>query len=106
MPNLVIHDNDFLKCVYELLPFEGMVCASMNVVSPNHVVRKMGIGVMRIDIDPSLFSLAVIMTTNRSGKEEEYTVFINVSEGIENLQNYISSRHFQEEVVNTKFTSN
>ena len=30
--NQVIHDEEFLKCVRELLPFDGVAYASMNVV--------------------------------------------------------------------------
>lgn len=45
--NQVIHDEEFLKCVKELLPFDGVAYASMNVVPEKQVVRKMGIIIIR-----------------------------------------------------------
>lgn len=104
--NQVIHDDEFVKRVNELLPFEDLVCASINVLPKDQIVRKMGIGVMRIDIQPPLFSLAVTMTIDHDGKEEGSTVFINVIEGIEGLQAYVSSKEFQTEVVNANFAFN
>jgi hypothetical protein len=38
--NQVIHDEEFLKCVRELLPFDGVAYASMNVVPEKQVVGK------------------------------------------------------------------
>ena len=48
--NLVIHDEEFLKCVNGLLPFGGVAHASMNVVPERQTIKKMGVMVMRMDM--------------------------------------------------------
>ena len=47
--NQVIHDEEFLKCVRELLPFDGVAYASMNVVPEKQVVKKMGIIILFVE---------------------------------------------------------
>lgn len=42
--------------------FDGMAHASIDIVSEKTDVRKMGLAVMRMDMGPSVFSLAVTMT--------------------------------------------
>lgn len=99
--NQVIHNEEFLKCVRNLLPFDGEAYASMNIVSEKQVVRKMGVLVMLMDKEPSLFSLAVTITTDRGNKEKKHDiiVFLTVCKSIEALQEYISGKRFREDVV-------
>ena len=66
--NIVTHDEEFLKCVNGLLPFGGVAHALMNVVPARQAIKKMGVMVMRMDMEPPLFSLAVSMTI---GKDDE-----------------------------------
>lgn len=99
--NQVIHDEEFLKCVRELLPFDGVAYASMNVVPEKQIVRKMGIIIMRMDMEPSLFSLAVTITIDRGNNEKPHdiSVFLTACKTIEELQEYVNGDKFREEVI-------
>lgn len=99
--NQVIRDEEFLKCVRELLPFDGVAYASMNVVPEKQVVRKMGIIIMRMDMDPSLFSLAVTITIDRGndGKQHDISVFLTACKTIEELQEYVNGEKFRKGVI-------
>lgn len=99
--NQVINDENFLKCVRELLPFDKVAYASMNVVPEKQVVRKMGIIIMRMDMNPSLFSLAVTITMDRgnNGKLRDISVFLTACKTIEELQKYVNGDKFREGVI-------
>lgn len=99
--NQVIHDGEFLKCVRGLLPFDGMANASMNVVPEKQAVKKMGVLIMRMDLNPSLFSLAVTITIDRKDSEElqDVSVFLTACKTIEELQKYVNGDDFREGVI-------
>ena len=98
--NQVIHDEEFLKCVRELLPFDGVTCASMNVMSEKQIVRRMGIIIMRMDMEPSLFSLAVTITIGREHEEpHEIWAFLTACKSIGELQEYVKGEQFSKAVI-------
>ncbi|MGM9820107.1 MAG: hypothetical protein ACI3Z9_04785 [Candidatus Onthomorpha sp.] len=99
--NQVIHDEEFLERVMELLPFDGVVSASMNVIPAEQVVRKMGLMVMRMDVEPSLFSLAVTITIDRgkNEKQQDISVFLTACKSIEELQEYVNGEKFRDIVI-------
>lgn len=97
----VIHNEDFLKCTRKLLPFDGMAYAPMNMMPGKQVVRKMGVMIMRMDLSPALFSLAVTITTERGNNEkpQDISVFLAACKTIDELQEYVGGAKFKEEVV-------
>lgn len=96
----VIHDKEFLECVEKLLPFDGVACASMNVVPEKQGVKKLGAIVMRMDLNPPLFSLAVTMTLDGSYKDlHDISVFMTACKTIKELQEYVNDKKFREEVM-------
>lgn len=98
--NQAIHDNEFLECMRRLLPFDSMTHVSINMVSGKTNVRKMGLAVMRMDIEPSVFSLAVTMTfDDGSGKCDDTFVFITACKTIEELQHYVKGGNFRRMVL-------
>ncbi len=98
--NQVIHDDDFLTCVGELLPFDGMAYAWMNVLPVEKPVRKMGVMVMRMDVEPPLFSLAVNMTIDRGGgRMSDVQVFLDACKTIEELQEAVKDGKFEEKIM-------
>lgn len=101
--NHAIRDNEFLECARRLLPFDGMAHVSIDFVSEKTDVRKMGLAVMRMDMEPSVFSLAVTMTVgNGSGKCDDTIVFMAACKTIEELQNYVGEDVFHRQVVNLR----
>lgn len=98
--NQVINDEDFLKSVEKLLPFDGMAGVSMTVLPEKQVLKKMGVMIMRMDFEPALFSLAVSIMINR-GKEQlqEHIIFLTACKTIVELQNYVKGSEFRLQVT-------
>ena len=98
--NQVIHDEEFLKCVDSLLPFGGVAHASMNVVAERQPIKKMGVIIMRMDMEPPLFTLAVTLTIDRNGEGmQEYSVFLTACKTIEELQEYVNTKVFRDDLI-------
>ena len=98
--NIVTHDEEFLKCVNGLLPFGGVAHALMNVVPARQAIKKMGVIVMRMDMEPPLFSLAVSMTIGKDDEGlQDYSVFLTACKTIEELQEYINKEAFRDDLM-------
>lgn len=98
--NQVIHDEEFLRCVEELLPFDGAAHASMNIIPEKQLIKKMGVMIVRMDLEPSLFSLAVTITIDKGGEGlQGVSIFLTACKTIEELQAYVSGDQFREEVI-------
>lgn len=98
--NQVIHDEEFLRCVEELLPFDGAAHASMNIIPEKQLIKKMGVMIVRMDLEPSLFSLAVTITIDKGGEGVQgVSIFLTACKTIEELQAYVSGEQFREEVI-------
>lgn len=96
--NQVIHDEEFLRCVEELLPFDGAAHASMNIIPEKQLIKKMGVMIVRMDLEPSLFSLAVTIDKGGEGLQG-VSIFLTACKTIEELQAYVSGDQFREEVI-------
>lgn len=98
--NQVINDEDFLRCIRELLPFDKMANASMTILPEKQMIRKMGVNVMRMDFEPALFSLAVSITVDTwEGQLQEYIFFLTACKTITELQDYVKGSLFREQVT-------
>lgn len=98
--NQVIRDEKFLKCAEELLPFDGVAHASMNVAPEVQTIKKMGVTIMRMDLEPPLFSLAVTISIDWNNEGlSDISVFLTACKTIKELQEYVNGEKFREEVT-------
>lgn len=96
----VLHDEVFLVELDKTLPFDKMVHATMNIASNHTVIKKMGVSVMRMDIDPPLYSMAVTLQfKGKDGIVKNHSVFINACKNIEELQQLTAENSFKKEVL-------
>lgn len=96
----VLHDETFLMALSKTLPFDRMVHATKKFSANNFGVKKMGISVMRMDIDPPLYSLAItIMFRGVDGIMQNHSIFINAGKTIEELQQLVVEESFIKEVL-------
>lgn len=96
----VLHDETFLVELDKTLPFDKMVHATMNIASNHTVIKKMGVSVMRMDIDPPLYSMAVTLQfKGKDGIVKNHSVFINACKNIEELQQLTAENSFKKEVL-------
>lgn len=96
----VLHDETFLVELDKTLPFDKMVHATMNIASNHTIIKKMGVSVMRMDIEPSLYSMAVTLQFKGiDGIVQNHSVFVNACKTIEELQQLVTEDNFKKDVL-------
>ena len=96
----VLHDETFLVDLDKTLPFDKMVHATMNIASNHTIIKKMGVSVMRMDIEPPLYSMAVtLQLKGEYGIVQNHSVFMNACKTIEELQQLVTEERFKKEVL-------
>lgn len=96
----VLHDDTFIVVLNRTMPFDKMVHATKNMGMNSLGVKKMGISVMRMDIEPPLYSLAVTLLFNSTdGHMQNHSIFINACKTIEELRQLTAEEDFKKEVL-------
>lgn len=96
----VLHDETFLVELDKTLPFDKMVHATMNIASNHTIIKKMGVSVMRMDIEPPLYSMAVTLQFKGiDGIVQNHSVFVNACKTIEELKQLATEDNFKKEVL-------
>lgn len=96
----VLHDENFLIELNKAMPFDKMISATMNVGANGGIIKKMGISVMRMDIKPSLYSLAItFMFKGNNGIMQNHSIFINACKTIKELQQLVTEENFKKEIL-------
>lgn len=95
-----LDDEEFVKAMYELLPFNNVVQAKLKIVDDASPVKSMGLSIMRMELDPPLFSLGISIKIAGSevNKAVNSTVFIAACRTLEELRKYVKSDAFSEQV--------
>mgnify|MGYP006874214707 FL=1 len=98
--NQVLHDETFLIELNKSMPFDKMVNATKNMGTHNGAIKKMGISVMRMDIEPPLYSLAVTLVfKGKDGLMQNHSIFIKACKTIEELQRVVAEENFKKEIL-------
>lgn len=90
--NQVLNDNKFIERLDRLLPFDNMANATMNLRL--NVIKSIGFSLMRMDIVPALYSLAITLAINSDGeKTRKYSVFIVACKTIKSIQDFVNKKN-------------
>ena len=91
-----LDNDDFVDAMNELLPFDKCVQSRMKVADDTSVVKSMGLSIMRMEIDPPLFSLGVsIEIADRGGNgTTNSTTFMVACKTIEEFREYVQTDEF------------
>lgn len=91
-----LDNDDFVDAMNELLPFDNCVQSRIKVADDTSVVKSMGLSIMRMEIDPPLFSLGVsIEIADRGGNgTTNSTTFMVACKTIEELREYVQTDEF------------
>ena len=95
-----LDDEEFVKAMYELFPFNNVVQAKLKIVDDASPVKSMGLSIMRMELDPPLFSLGISIKIADSevNKAINSTIFIAACRTLEELRKYVKSDDFSEQV--------
>lgn len=97
--NQVLNDNKFIERLDRLLPFDNMANATMNLSL--NVIKSIGFSLMRMDIVPASYSLAITLAINSDGeKTRKYSVFIVACKTIKSIQDFVNKKEFRDKVEN------
>lgn len=99
--NQVLNDNQFIEGLDKLLPFDNTADTTMNLSHNKQRIRNMGISLMRMDIEPALYSLAITLIINSDGNVPRiYSVFIIACKTIKWIQAFARKKEFRDKVIN------
>lgn len=98
-----LDDDDFVVAINDLLPFDKCVQSKMEMENNTSIVKSMGLSIMRMEIDPPLFSLGVSLDFAETEEKKAIclTTFITACRTLEDLRNSVKSDAFLMQVRNS-----
>lgn len=95
-----LDSDDFVDAMNVLLPFDKCVQSKMKMEEAS-IVKSMGLSLMRMEIDPPLFSLGVnVEIAGREGNEAtNSTIFIAACKTIEELRALVQTEDFVRQTI-------
>ena len=95
-----LDSDDFVDAMNVLLPFDKCVQSKMKMEEAS-IVKSMGLSLMRMEIDPTLFSLGVnVEIAGREGNEAtNSTIFIAACKTIEELRAFVQTEDFVRQTI-------
>ena len=94
-------DDDFVDAMNNLLPFDKCVQSKMKRADDCAILKSLGLSVMRMEIDPPLFSLGVSMEIagSKGNEATNSTIFIAACRTIEELRAYVRTEDFVKQTI-------
>ena len=95
-----LDDEEFVKTMNELLPFDNVAQAKLKIVDDASPVKRIGLAIMRMEPESPLFSLGISIEIAGSveNKAVNSTIFISACRTVEELREYIKSDAFSMQV--------
>ncbi len=92
-------DPGVIDAAGKLLPFDNEVEGSLELVSQDCLVKKMGLNLMRMDLEPALYTMGLVLTLKESqfNEEKKYVIFFSACKTFEGYQNLVNAPSFREE---------
>ena len=102
--NLCLYDERYTETMENLLPFDHFVRAKLKLEGNQYNINSLGISVMRMDFEPSVFSLGISIEIAEgiSNSENNTTILISACRTLEQLRDYVQTDNF-EKVVRENF---
>ena len=96
-----LDDDDFVDAMNNLLPFDKCVQSKMKRADDCAILKSLGLSVMRMEIDPPLFSLGVSMEIagSKGNEATNSTIFIAACRTIEELRVYVRTEDFVKQTI-------
>ncbi len=91
-----LDDDGFVDAANNLLPFDKCVQSKMKMEDDTTILKTIGLSIMRMELDPPLFSLGVnieIAGSEGNGATDT-TIFIAACRTIEELRAYVRTEDF------------
>jgi hypothetical protein len=95
-----LDNEDFIKAVNELLPFDNVAQAKLKIVDDASPVKSLGLSIMRMDPEAPLFSLGISIDLlgGEENKAVNSTIFISACRTLEELKELVKTDVFSMQV--------
>ena len=95
-----LDNEDFIKAVNELLPFDNVAQAKLKIVDDASPVKSLGLSIMRMEPESPLFSLGISieLVDGEENKAVNTTIFISACRTLEELRGFVKTDAFSMQV--------
>ena len=95
-----LDNEEFLKTVSELLPFDNVAQAKLKIVDDDSPVKSLGLSIMRMEPESPLFSLGISLELvgGEENKAVNTTIFISACRTLEELREFVKTDAFSMQV--------
>ena len=99
----ILNDEGMTNAMNALLPFDNVVNAQLRIVDGTSQIKSMGVSVMRMELEPSTFSLGISIEIfgSRYNKATYSTEFVIGCQPIEKILDYVQGEEFSRQVTGT-----
>lgn len=95
-----LDNEDFIKTVNELLPFDNVAQAKLKIIDDASPVKSLGLSIMRMEPESPLFSLGISieLAGDEDNKAVNSTIFISACRTLEELRAFVKTDAFSIQV--------
>ena len=95
-----LDDEDFVKAVNGLLPFDNVAHAKLKIADDASPVKSVGLSIMRMEPESPLFSLGISIEIagGEENKAVNSTIFISACRTLEELREFVKTDAFSMQV--------
>lgn len=93
-----ISSEKFMKAAAALLPFDKIAGTRIKFMNDDTIVKSIGIALMKMDLEPTLFSLGIsIEISDTNGNDnEKTTIFIVAAKSYDEIKEYVKGEAFMD----------
>lgn len=99
---LCLYDEGYIETMENLLPFDHFARAKLTLRGVESKIKSLGVSVMRMDFEPSVFSLGISIEIEGGNRRNDTTILISAYRTLEQLREYVQTDDF-EKVVSENF---
>ena len=100
--SMCLYDERFIGTMNSLLPFDHFARAKLTLRGVESKIKSLGVSVMRMDFEPSVFSLGISIEIEGGNRRNDTTILISAYRTLEQLREYVQTDDF-EKVVSENF---
>lgn len=95
-----LNNEDFIKTVNELLPFDNVAQAKLRIIDNASPVKSLGLSIMRMEPESPIFSLGISieLAGDEDNKAVNSTIFISACRTLEELRAFVKTDAFSIQV--------
>ena len=95
-----LDNEDFIKTVNELLPFDNVAQAKLRIIDNASPVKSLGLSIMRMEPELPIFSLGISieLAGDEDNKAVNSTIFISACRTLEELRAFVNTDAFSIQV--------